>query len=380
MLKNYLTSAWRYIIHNSFYSFINILGLVTGMITFILLIQFVLHEYSYDNFLDKSNRLFRVEQDRYDKGELSTRWASGCAGIGPALKANFPEVESYVRLRKNGAVFSIEDRSYREEDIFFAGNSFFNMFSIPLIRGVDSLVLKEPFCMVISQSMARKYFNNEDPLGKTLRINGDREVKITGVFKDLPENTHMKFDGLISFATFETFFKDLNDLNTWNWDAYMTYILLNKNTDPGAFEAKLPAFVIKEHGEELRHANHNIIFHLQPVRSIHLDSNFMFEFQPNGNRNTTRYLMVIAIIILIIAWINYVNLSTARSIELSPVHKWQCPRRSIGLPGLPFAAPRRSLTPLCAVRNVLCALCPHKERHLRTPAPQSKRRGREGRH
>ncbi|HLF33404.1 MAG TPA: ABC transporter permease, partial [Cyclobacteriaceae bacterium] len=315
MIKNYLTSAWRYIVRNTFYSSINMLGLVIGMTIFLLLIQYVFHEYSYDDFLDKSDRIFRVQQDRYDKGELSTQWASGCAGIGPALDRNFEEVEDWVRLRKDNGILAYEDRIYRENDIFFAGSSFFRIFSIPLVKGVDSLVLKEPNTIVLSQSMARKYFGDEDPMGKILVGNGSLNLKVTGVFKDLPENTHMKFDALMSFATFESFFRDPNELNTWNWDAYMTYILLNKNTDPAAFEAKIPDMVEKEHGEELRHSNHNVIFHLQPVRSIHLDSHYMFEFQQNGSRSTTKYLAIIAILVLIIAWINYINLSTARSID-----------------------------------------------------------------
>ncbi len=315
MIKNYLASFWRFITHNAFYSFLNILGLVIGMTTFLLLTQFVLHEYSYDSFLDKGDRIFRIEQDRYDRGELSTQWASGCSAIGVDLKANFSEVEDWVRLRKENAILSNGDRYFREENLFYAGRDFFKIFSIPLLRGVDSLVLKEPWSLVISQSMAKKYFGDEDPIGKTLTANRDREVKITGVFKDLPENTHMKFDALISFSTFESFFKDLNDLNRWDWDGYMTYILLNKNTDPKVFEAKLPAFVDKQYGEELKRYNSNMVFHLQPVHSIHLDSNYMFEFQPNGNRNTVRYLSIIAALIIFIAWINYVNLSTARSIE-----------------------------------------------------------------
>ena len=315
MLKNYLSSFWRNIAKNSFYTFLNTLGLVIGMTTFLLLMQFVWHEYSYDHFLNNSDRIFRVEQDRFNKGELTTQWASGCAGIGPALKANFPEVEYYIRLRKDGLILTEGDKTFREENIYYAGSDFFRIFSIPLIRGIDSLALKEPHSIVLSQSLAKKYFGNEDPLGKTIIADRDNLWKITGVFKDLPENTHMKFDALSAFATFESYFKDLNDLNTWNWDAYMTYIMLYKNTDPRALEAKFPSFVEKEHGKDLRESNQWIAFHLQPVRNIHLDSNYMFEFQPNGNRATVRYLTLIAILIILIAWINYVNLSTARSVE-----------------------------------------------------------------
>ena len=315
MVGNYLISFWRNVKRNSFYAIINMIGLLIGMTTFLLLMQYVLFEHSYDNFLDKSNRIFRVQQDRYNNGELTTQWASGCAGIGPALMGNFPEVEKYVRMRKDAAIFSVEDRAFREEDLFFAGSDFFEIFSIPLMQGVDSLVLKEPFSVVLSQSMAKKYFHDDDPVGKMITVNRDTELKVTGIFKDLPYNTHMRFDALVSFATYESFFEDPSALDTWNWDAFMTYILLKENTDAVAFEGKLPAFVEKEHGEDLRNYNEWIAFHLQPVREIHLDSNFMFEYQPNGNRSTVRYLMIIAILVIIIAWINYINLSTARSVD-----------------------------------------------------------------
>lgn len=315
MFKNYIAFFWRYIARNSFYSILNLSGLIIGMTTFLLLTQYVIHEYSYDNFLKNSDRIFRIQQDRYNQGNLTTQWASGCAGIGPALKENFPEVEYLVRLRRQTAILSIDDRVFREEDIFFAESDFFRVFSIPLQEGIDSIVLKEPYSIVLSISMAKKYFGDEDPVGQTVRFYDDAEMKVTGLFNDLPGNTHMKFNALISFSTWASWFNDPNDLNTWDWDGYMTYIQLYPEADPVTFEDKLPSFVEKKHGEDLRAGNSWIAFHLQPVRNIHLDSNFMFEFQPNGNRKTVHYLMIIAILVLIIAWINYINLSTARSID-----------------------------------------------------------------
>jgi putative ABC transport system permease protein len=315
MVKNYFISFWRNFTRNSFYAMINMVGLIMGMTTFLLLLQYVLFEHSYDNFLDHSDRIFRIQQDRYNNGELTTQWASGCAGIGPALIANFPEVEKYVRMRRENAIFTVEGQSFREEDIYYAGSDFFKIFSIPLTRGIDTLALKEPFSIVLSQSMARKYFHDQDPVGSMITVNQDLELKVTGIFVDLPENTHMKFDALISFTTYESFFNNPSALDTWSWDAFMTYILLKENTDPKSFEDKLPGFVEKEHGEDLRSTNEGIAFHLQPVRDIHLDSHYMFEFQPNGNRSTVRYLMIIAILVIVIAWINYINLSTARSVD-----------------------------------------------------------------
>ena len=283
------------------------------MLACILISQFVLHELSYDDFLDKKDRIFRLQQDRFDKGELSTQWASGAAGIGPDLKSNFSEVKAYTRLSNQGATMSTGDTFFREEDLYFASEDFFEIFSIPLIEGTDSLVLKEPFKIVLSQSMARKYFGSEDPIGKTLKANGRTDYEVSGVFEDLPINTHMKIDALISFVSLEKLQND--PILSWNWDGFMTYILLEDQVDAKAFEAKLPDFVQTQKGEELKKYNAGIAFHLQPVQDIHLDSDYIMEFKANGNRQAVYFLSVVAILIMIIAWINYINLSTAKSVE-----------------------------------------------------------------
>ncbi|GAA0879172.1 ABC transporter permease [Algoriphagus jejuensis] len=313
MLKNYFTSLWRHISKNKVFTFINVAGLAIGMLACILISQFVLHELSYDDFLEKKDRIFRIQQDRFDKGELSTQWASGAAGIGPDLKSNFSEVKTFTRLTKRGATLSTGDTFFREEDLYFASEDFFDVFSIKLIEGIDSLVLKEPFKIVLSQTMAKKYFGAENPIGKTLKANGDTEYEVSGVFEDLPVNTHMKIDALGSFVSLEKLWND--PILSWNWDGFMTYILLDDQVDAKAFEAKLPDFVQTQKGEELKQYNSGIAFHLQPVQDIHLDSDFIMEFKANGNRQSVYFLSVVAILIMIIAWINYINLSTAKSVE-----------------------------------------------------------------
>lgn len=313
MFQNYLTSLWRYVSKNKGFTLINVAGLAIGMLACMLIAQFVLHELSYDNFLDKKDRIFRLQLDRYDKGELSTRWASGAAGIGPDLKANFPEVESYVRLVKTNATLAKGDVYFKEDNLCFASEDFFRVFSIRLIEGVDSVVLKEPFKMVVSQSLAKKYFGNENPIGKFLKSNGRTDYEITGVFEDLPANSHMQIDALGSISSLMKLWD--TQMDSWQWDGFMTYILLNQKTDFREFESKLPAFVEKKVGAELKPMNAGMVFHLQPVSSIHLDSDFIMEFKPNGSRQSVYFLSVVAMLIMLIAWINYINLSTAKSIE-----------------------------------------------------------------
>ncbi len=313
MFKNYLTSVWRYISRNKAFTIINVSGLVIGMTAFLLISQYVLHEFSYDKFHTKAGQIFRLQLDRYNKGEISTRWASGAAGIGPDVKAEFPEVERYVRMTNRSAVFSYGDVFFKEDFTSFASEDFFKVFSFKLINGVDSTVLKDPFKIVISQSFAKKYFGNENPVGKVLRNNGTREYEVTGVFEDMPENSHMRADAIMSFASLHKMWND--PITSWNWDGFFTYVLLDEKANPKDFEKKLAAFVQKRMGEQMKADNVNMIFNLQAINDIHLDSDFIGEFKPNGNRQSTYFLLIIAVLILVIAWINYINLSTAKSIE-----------------------------------------------------------------
>jgi putative ABC transport system permease protein len=282
-----------------------------------LIAQYVIYELSYDKFWGNSDQVFRMQLDRYDKGELSTRWAGGSLGIGPDIKAHFPEVRYFVRLCKSNAQLSFGDTYFKEEGVYYASKDFFRVFGYPLVKGVDSTALMGLNSMVISRSMAKKYFGEEDPMGKTLRNNGRTDYLITGVFEDLPENTHVKVSALLSFATYAKLNnrRDESEMSSWQWDGFLTYILLRDNASPEALEAKLPAFVEKQVGEELKQYNAGMVFHLQPLSDIHLDSNFIEEFETNGDRSTVYFLGLVAVLILIIAWINYINLSTAKSIE-----------------------------------------------------------------
>lgn len=313
MLRNYFKSVWRYVARNKGFTFINVLGLAIGMMACMLITQYVLHEFSYDDFHTKKTRIFRLQQDRYDKGELSTRWAAGCAGVGPDMKANFPEIEQYVRLTSTDAMLSTADVYFKEEAVYYASEDFFKIFSVKLIAGQDSSVLKDPFRIVLSQSLAKKYFGDEDPVGKILKNKGKDDYQVTGVFEDLPVNTHMKIDALMSFATLPKLWND--PVMSWSWDGFLTYVLLDEKADVKAVEAKIPALAERQAGEEMKRFDASMKFHLQALQDIHLDSNFMMEFKPNGNRQSTYFLAIVAVLILIIAWINYINLSTAKSIE-----------------------------------------------------------------
>lgn len=316
MLRNYFTSVRRYISRNKAFTAINILGLVIGMTAFMLIGQYVVHETGYDKFWGNSDRIFRIHLDRYDKGVLSTQWAAGAAGIGPDVKDNYPEVDSYVRMRFASGLLANGDVFFQDDFVYFASKDFFRVFEYPLVSGVDSTALNGPNKIVISQSLAKKYFGSEDPIGKTLRNGSRTYCEVTGVFKDLPVNSHMKINAIISLETFALFFPpEDREFKTWDWDGWLTYIRLKDSGDAKMLQAKLPDFVKQHLGDEFKTSGYRMIFSLMPINNIHLDSDRMAEILPNGNRDTVYFLAVIAVLIIIIAWINYINLSTAKSIE-----------------------------------------------------------------
>jgi len=316
MLRNYFKTALRSILKNKVFSLINVLGLAVGLAGSMLIARYVMHELSYDQNQIRKDRIFRVHLERYNKGALETSWAAGAAAIGPDLKANFPEVQYYVRLHQQRETFSHDDATFKEDNVFFATEDFFRVFSFSLISGIDSLVLKAPHSIVISRTFAKKYFGDQDPIGKNIKKNGKEDWTVTGVFEDIPENSHMRFDALLSFSTFISYLRSPNDLNTYQWDGFMTYVQLQPNANVATLQSKLPAFVQQKVGEELKKYNAGMVFTLEPITRIHLyANNLMMDFGPNGNGKSVYFLAIIAAFILVIAWINYINLSTARSME-----------------------------------------------------------------
>ena len=314
MLRNYLQVAIRSFLRNPISSAVNISGLVIGMTAFILIIQYIRFELSYDNFHKKGDRIFRIQQDRYNKGVITTQWAAGCSAVGQALYENFPEMENFTRFQKWNAVLSYGEKNFREENIYIADTSFFKIFSFRLKEGDKNTILQNSMEMVLSETSARKHFGDANPVGKSLRFNGGPEIMITGIFRDMPVNSHLKPDILVSWETLVRF--QGKEVNTaWQWDAFFNYILLNPSTDYKEFEAKIPAFIEQKLGEDLERWDAGVVYHLQPLRSIHLHSDFMFEAEVNGNARTVFALLIVAIFLVVIAWINYINISTSRSLE-----------------------------------------------------------------
>ncbi len=318
MFKNYLKIAWRNLTKNKFYSWINIGGLAIGIVACLLILQYVVFELSYEDFHAKKDRIYRVQQDRYDNGKLSTQWAAGAYAVGNSFKEAIPEIEEYVKVVQTGDIIvQVDNQPLKIEKVFFATNSFFDVFSYPLLYGDVASVLSEPNTAAISETTAMKIFGTKDVIGENLRISGDRTYKITGVYQDMPVNTQLRPNFLASYKTFinmNTNEDGSTPEGAWAWDGCLTYLLLQKGADPTQVEAKFAPVVEEGVGELLKRFNASVEYHLQPLTDIHLEANYMDEPAPNGDRKTIYLLLGIAFFIIIIAWINYINLATARAI------------------------------------------------------------------
>ena len=316
MIKNYFKIAWRNMIRNKAFSAINIVGLALGIAACILILQYVAFELSYDNFHKNSSQIYRVKQDRYNDGKLSTQWAAGAYAVGNSFKDAYPEVEDYVKLLRKGiSIVDYGEKSVKVEKIYMASSSFFSIFSFPLVSGNPKTLLAEPNTVVLSSSVAKRIFGNENPVGKTVLRNKRKPFKVTGIFEDMPANSHIKADMLVSYATFLSDVKPDNPETAWQWDGCLTYIKLRPGTDPAKLEAKFPALVDKLAGEEHKKYKSAAVYLLQPLRDIHLYSHLMMEPEPNGDGKTVYLLLGIAFFIVVIAWVNYINLATARAIN-----------------------------------------------------------------
>nr|WP_255534543.1 ABC transporter permease [Chryseolinea lacunae] len=300
---------------NKVYSFINVGGLSIGIAVFVLIVLYISYEKSFDQFHVRKDHIYRVQQDRFSRGERTLHSAIGSYATGTALKSSFAEVEDHVSLIKVSPIILYKNEGFKEERTCFASENFFRYFSFPLIKGVDSLVLRDPYTAVVSESFAKKVFKGEDPIGKTLSFRGTYEFDVVGVYKDMPDNSHMKFDIIISYATFEKHpYREVLDA-PWRYDGLMTYVVLRDGANARALEQKFPDLIMAQAGDWLKETDQRMTWQLQPLTSIHLYSDLSNELEQNGDHRYIEYITLVAIFILVIAWFNYVGLATAKSLE-----------------------------------------------------------------
>ena len=339
MFKINLRITLRTLWSNRGYTLLNLLGLTIGITCCLILFQYVSYERSFDNFHTNADQIVRMRLDIHDQGKLTMQSATVFPGLAPLMKSEFPEVENYCRLvdsriawsqlepTQYNLVISNDQRNIKilEGKGYYADASFLTMFTIPFTKGNPVTALSDPNSIIISDNMARKYFGNEEPVGQLLSVREGGysfSYKITGVFKNYPSNSHLVFNFLISYKTFDNLIhylgkgKEQDPELTLGWYDFYDYFQLRKGSSWKGLESKLPVFCDRRLNSPSQIArNSRLDLYLMPMKDIHLFSHFNEEAEVNGDGRSVQFLFLVSILIITIAWINYTNLATVRSLE-----------------------------------------------------------------
>lgn len=318
-MLSFIKLFFRDALRNKAFTTLNILGLAAGMSAFIIIMLWVSDELSYDGYNTNAERIYRVKTFfRFNGAENTVTYCP--APLAPALRSDCPEVESTVRFLDNGSsIIRYGNNSFTEKRIIYADSTIFDIFSIKVLKGNPKNALVAPKRVAISESMAKKYFGQEDPLDKILRFDNSDDYLVTAIFKDIPQASHFHFDFIASFHSINR-----GDDRLWLSANYHTYVLLNKNADPVQFEKKLPGMVEKyvapqaaqglgTSWEKLLETGLKMEFSIQNIRDIHLTTGIIGEFEASGDIKYVYIFTLVAIFIILLACINFTNLSTARS-------------------------------------------------------------------
>ncbi len=315
MLQNYLTVAWRNLNRHKGYAFINVAGLAVGMACCLLITVYVRHELSYDRYHARAGQIYRVlqafrtgEQNRLPPTPEDFQvW--GNAPVGPALVADFPQIRSMVRFTSHQSLLLQHgDRRFQEADLLFMDSTAFDVFSWKMLAGNPRLALAAPNSIVLTQSTARKYFGDRNPVGQTLRVENQETLTVTGLLEDVPSNSHFTFNGLISMSTFRKRQPAL--FGWWGYVDFYTYVLVQPGTDMGSMTAQVPGF-LQRHNP----GNQGYAIAFEPMTDAYLYSRAGRQPGATGSLANVYIFASIAVFILVIACINFTNLSTARSVE-----------------------------------------------------------------
>jgi putative ABC transport system permease protein len=339
MFKNHLRVAIRSLLKRKGFSFFNVLGLVAGIACCLLILQYVAYEKSYDTFPKKADQIGRLRLDLTDQGKVTMQSATTYPGLGVLLMKDFPEVENYSRIVstriswakgemvQNNIILANDEKNITapENKGYYADPSFLTMFSIPIIGGGSASVLNGPNKILLSESMAKKYFGNEDPVSKKMALREGGHTfyyEVTGIFKDYPVNSHLSFDYLISYPTFVDKVRSLgapkwlDPETSLSWYDYYVYLQLTPNTNLKNFESKLPGFCDRYiNSKQSLARNSRQDLYIMPLKDIHLQSHLNQEPGVNGDAKAVSFLFLVGFLIIAIAWVNYANLATARSLE-----------------------------------------------------------------
>lgn len=320
MLKNYFKIAWRNLVRNRVFSAINIAGLAIGLASCMLISLYVIDELSFDRFHEKANRIVRTTFKGTMQGGIINE-SHVMPPTAAALKADYPEVLESTRLRQGGKpLVLLNNKLYNDERLAFIDSNFFSVFTLPFVEGNPKTALLEPNTIILSETTARKYFGEADAIGKIVTFKDwNKTFRVTGVMKDIPSNSHFRFDLLGSMATV-----DEAKANSWMTSEFFTYLVLPEGYDYKRLEAKLPATIDKYISPQLKQSmgvtmaefrkqGNNLELKLQPLTDIHLHSDFQYDLDVNGDVTYVYIFGAVAVMMLLIACINFMNLSTAGS-------------------------------------------------------------------
>lgn len=308
MIKNYLKIALRNIRHHFVFSVINITGLAMGMSACFLIFLYVSFEFSYDTYHAHADRIYRVVTDVKTATELHSFGTA--APTGPAIRQEFPEVQSMARTNSTHFLIKRGDLQFQEDNVLFADTSLFTVFSFPMIKGEPSKALIAPFSIVLSETAAKKYFGDSNPMGQPLLLDDKFQAFVTGVMKNIPANSHFRTDIIVSLTSVsQKLFTGMD--HEWNSFGFNTYLLLAPGADPKRIEAQFPALMEKYAGQAMREANVHFTLSLEPLNRIYMYSK-RFNTE-SGNAANVYVFSIVAVFILLIACFNFINLTTARS-------------------------------------------------------------------
>lgn len=317
MFRNYFKVSVRNLARHKMFTAINVIGLAIGLAGFLLMFEYIKFEKSYDAFHEDSDKIYRISYVRVRNGVDTDKDAMAAYPSGKLLQESLPEIiQNTVSKKFDFLLIRNGENSFRERYAISADSSFLKMFNYPVLDGDIETMLSEPLSIVLTQSRARAYFGDTDPMGKTLEVVSPYKVslKVTGVLADIPDNTHYSFDMLVSDKTLA----EGQDYNSWNWNNYYVYLKSDHVLDLAVFETKAND-VLNEHINSLDNdqnwKTNGTRLDVHSIRDIHLKSDFTYEPQIHGSEKAVGFLIIISIFILVIAWVNYINLSTARAVE-----------------------------------------------------------------
>lgn len=319
MIKNYLKIAWRNLARYKFISFINLFGLTVGLTCCLLILTYILNELSYDRYNKDADQVYRITRTFYNgNGEQTLKLSTIAPPFGYYMPAEFPEIQKMTRLLNSGTTpLRYKDKILNQPDVYFADENLFDVFSVKVLKGDPKTALADPFSVMMTEETAKKYFGNEDPMNKVLRANNQFDVKVTGIYKAFPPNAHLHPDILVSFNTLKdsAVYGEKNLRTNWGNNSFFTYIKLPENYDIKKMEARFPAFLDNHMADQFGAVKPSKVtsLGLQKLTDIHLYSHTDYEAEPNGDIERVYIFSAITLFILLIACINYMNLSTARS-------------------------------------------------------------------